>query len=65
MQNSLSKISKIIPSLNQIFFLEKAVNSILYKNYPSLGVITKDGGIKDGTLEFLKQHSTSIINGFL
>ena len=47
--------SIIVVSLNPGERLEKTLNSILSQTYQNYEVILKDGGSKDGSLEFLKE----------
>ena len=47
--------SIVVVSLNPGERLEKTLNSILSQTYQNYEVILKDGGSKDGSLEFLKE----------
>lgn len=50
------KISVVIPSYNQVQFLEMTLRSILNQDYPNTEIIIMDGGSTDGTVELLKQY---------
>ncbi|HMY54784.1 MAG TPA: glycosyltransferase, partial [Candidatus Obscuribacter sp.] len=50
------KISVVIPSYNQVQFLEMTLRPILNQDYPNTEIIIMDGGSTDGTVELLKQY---------
>ena len=58
------KISVIIPTFNQGFFIEETILSIINQKYPNLELIIIDALSKDNTLEIVKKYSESI-NYFL
>lgn len=51
------KISVIMPSYNQVDFIEKSIQSVVNQNYPDLEFILMDGGSTDGSLELIKKYS--------
>jgi hypothetical protein len=48
-------VSVVMPSLNQVQFLEIAVRSVLEQDYPRVELIVADGMSTDGSLELLMQ----------
>ena len=57
---SLPKISIVVPSYNQDYFLEKTILSILNQNYPNLELIIIDGGSTDKSLNIIKKYEKYI-----
>nr|WP_315226324.1 glycosyltransferase family 2 protein [uncultured Limnohabitans sp.] len=47
------KVSVVMPSLNQVQFLEAAVRSVLEQDYPHIELIVADGMSTDGSIELL------------
>lgn len=54
------KISIIMPSFNQVDYIEKSILSILNQNYRNLELIIIDGGSKDGSIEIIKKYDKYI-----
>ena len=50
---NLPLVSVVMPSLNQVQFLEAAVRSVLEQEYPHLELVVADGMSTDGSLELL------------
>jgi hypothetical protein len=48
-------VSVVMPSLNQVQFLEAAVRSVLEQDYPNVELIVADGMSTDGSLDLLMQ----------
>ena len=48
-------VSVVMPSLNQVQFLEDAVRSVLEQDYPHVELIVADGMSTDGSVELLVQ----------
>lgn len=51
----LPLVSVVMPSLNQVQFLESAVRSVLEQDYPHIELIVADGMSTDGSVELLGQ----------
>lgn len=49
------KISIVIPSFNQVAFVERALESLKDQNDPNLEIIIMDGGSTDGTVDIIKK----------
>jgi glycosyltransferase involved in cell wall biosynthesis len=59
------KISVVIPNLNDKTFLEQAILSVVYQEYPNLELIMSDGGSTDGSMEIVEKYAkyfTTIIS---
>lgn len=52
----LPKISIVIPVLNRVKTVEKAIESVVSQDYPNLELIIIDGGSTDGTNEIVKKY---------
>ena len=55
---SLPLVSIVMPSLNQVAFVEQAIHSVLVQNYPHLELIVADGNSTDGTQDILARLKT-------
>lgn len=56
----LPLISVIIPVLNRVSLLEKALCSVLNQSYPNVEIIVVDGGSTDGTLSILQEYDERV-----
>ena len=55
-KNNFPEISIVTPSLNQSFFLEETIKSVISQNYPNLEYVVIDGGSTDGSVDIIKQY---------
>jgi len=46
----------VMPSYNQVTFIERSILSVLNQNYPNLQFIIMDGGSTDGTVEIIRKY---------
>jgi glycosyltransferase involved in cell wall biosynthesis len=51
----------VIPSLNQAYFIQKTIDSVLDQNYPYKQIIVIDGGSTDETIQILESYSEEIL----
>ncbi len=54
------KISIVMPSFNQVDFIERSILSVLNQQYPNLQFIIIDGGSTDGTLDVIEKYAVHI-----
>ncbi len=55
-----TRVSVVIPVLNNASSLADAIQSVLSQNYPHIELIIIDGGSIDGTLDIINQFSSEI-----
>jgi len=53
---SWPKISIVMPSFNQVAYIERSILSVVNQNYPNLQFIIIDGGSTDGTVEIIRKY---------
>jgi len=58
--NNYPKISIVMPSYNQVQFIEKSILSILNQDYSNTELIIIDGGSDDGTLDIIKKYEDKV-----
>lgn len=54
------KITIVMPSYNQVRYLEEALLSVLTQDYPNLELIIMDGGSTDGSLQVIEKYDPQI-----
>ena len=54
------KISVVIPTLNRINTLQRALDSVINQTYKPAEIIVVDNGSSDGTLKFLREQYPKI-----
>lgn len=57
-------LSLVIVSYNQAQYLEQAIQSVLSQKYPNLQLIVADGGSKDGSVDIIRRHESSLAGWF-
>ncbi|NOQ32563.1 MAG: glycosyltransferase [Helicobacteraceae bacterium] len=55
--NLVNKVTIMIPTYNQAFFIKETIDSALAQDYPNLEVIIADDCSTDNTCEIVKQYS--------
>lgn len=60
MKSTLPKISVIIPVLNGVTTLSKAIESVINQDYPNVEIIIIDGGSTDGTTDLIPKYDKDI-----
>lgn len=60
MSQSAPRISIVIPVLNSVATMEKAILSVLNQNYSNTELIILDAGSKDGTVDVIKKYESHI-----
>ena len=58
--NNYPKISIVIPTYNQVEFIERSILSILNQGHQNLELIIIDGDSNDGTVEIIKKYQDHI-----
>ena len=53
----LPRFTIVTPSFQKAKFIEQAIQSVLFQDYPNVEHIILDGGSTDGTVEILKKYS--------
>ncbi len=59
--SAYTRISIVMPSYNQVRFIERSILSVLNQNYPNLQFIIMDGGSTDGTLDVIRKYGEYLL----
>lgn len=62
MDNSLPKISIVMPCLNSVDWIERSIRSVIEQDYKNIEIFIQDGGSTDGTLEIIKHYAKKYPN---
>jgi len=54
------KISIVMPSFNQVAYIERSLLSLINQNYPNLEILVIDGGSEDGTVRIIEKYKQHI-----
>ncbi len=60
MNSDIPRLSVVMPSFNQVEFIERSILSIINQKYPNLQLIIIDGGSSDGTLDIIEKYKSHI-----
>ena len=58
---SVPAVSILLPTLDSIRFLKQRMDTILGQSFSDWEVLVGDSGSEDGTVEYIKERSESII----
>lgn len=59
-KQGLQKVSIVMPTFNQVRFIERSILSVLNQDYQNIELIIIDGGSSDGTIDIIKKYQKHI-----
>jgi len=59
-KQALPKVSIVMPSFNQVRFIERSILSVLNQDYQNIELIIIDGGSSDGTIDIIKKYQQHV-----
>jgi len=59
-QTIMPKVSIVMPSFNQVDFIERSIQSVLNQDYLNIELIVIDGGSTDGSVEIIQRYADKL-----
>ena len=58
---AISQVSVVIPTLNRVHTLRRAIDSVISQTYKAHSIVVIDDGSTDGTSEMINEYYPQII----